>query len=108
MVLIQLLIALFVAFAIIKIILRLKRKGLTFYQALAWIAFWLLVAGIVLHPQSTGFFAQILGVGRGVDVVIYISIIVAFYLLFKMQIKLEKIERDITKIVRDQSLRNPK
>jgi len=45
--------------------------------------------------------ATLTGVGRGVDVVIYVAIIILFYLLYRLYIKIENIEREITLIVRE-------
>lgn len=102
--LIQFIIFTFIAFVIFKVFSKFKGKNLTLIELFGWVAFWLAVAAIIALPQSTGFFAKILGVGRGTDVVIYISIIVIFYLIFKIQVRFEKIERDITKIVRDKAI----
>jgi hypothetical protein len=65
-----------------------------------WIIFWMVVGVIVLYPGITSFFAQMVGVGRGADLVIYLSIILIFYIIFQLTVKIEKIERNITKIVR--------
>lgn len=102
--LIQFIIFAFIVFVIFKVFSRFKEKNLTLRELAGWIVFWLAVATIIALPQSTGFFAQILGVGRGTDVVIYISIIVIFYSIFKTQVRFEKIEREITKIVRDKAI----
>lgn len=102
--LIQFIIFAFIAFVIYKVFSRFKEKNLTLKELVGWIFFWLAVAAIIALPQSTGFFAKILGVGRGTDVVIYLSIVVIFYIIFKIQVRFEKIEREITKIVRDNAI----
>lgn len=102
--LIQSIIFVFITFVIFKVFSKFKEKNLTLKELVGWVIFWLTVAVIIALPQSTGFFATILGVGRGTDVVIYISIILIFYLIFKIQVRFEKIERDITKIVRDKAI----
>jgi hypothetical protein len=45
-------------------------------------------------------------VGRGVDLVIYISVLILFYLIFRTLVRLDKIEKDITKIVREVALKD--
>ncbi|MBU1854341.1 MAG: DUF2304 domain-containing protein, partial [Nanoarchaeota archaeon] len=52
----------------------------------------------------SGFF----GIGRPIDVVIYASIIVLFYLIFRMYVKIESMEQNITKVVREVTINNPK
>ena len=46
--------------------------------------------------------------GSGIDILLYIGIVVLIYFIFKLRIRLEKIEREITKIVREISLNNKK
>lgn len=102
--LIQFIIFAFIAFVIFKVFSRFKEKNLTLRELSGWVVFWLVVAVIIALPQSTNFFARVLGVGRGTDVVIYVSIIILFYAIFKIQVRFEKIEREITKIVRDNAI----
>jgi hypothetical protein len=42
-----------------------------------------------------------LGVGRGIDVLVYLSIILLFYSNFKQTERIEKLEKEITKLVRE-------
>ena len=102
--LIQFIIFIFIIFVILKIFSRFREKNLTLKELAGWVIFWLAVAAIIALPQSTVFLARVLGVGRGADVIVYISIVVIFYIIFKIQVKFEKIERDITKIVRDKAI----
>ncbi|MFH1457038.1 MAG: DUF2304 family protein [Patescibacteria group bacterium] len=104
--LIQFLIIAFALFVILMAILNFKKNKISLSGLMFWLILWLMVSIIVLLPQTTNFFAKILGVGRGTDVVIYLSIVLLFYLVFRMFIKLEKIETDITKIIREITLKN--
>ena len=70
-----------------------------------WILFWLVLAVVVFWPNSTQILAEYIGIGRGVDLVIYISIACLFYLVFKMNIKIEGLKRDLTDVVRKESLK---
>jgi hypothetical protein len=99
--LIQFLIVAIALFIIIRIILGFKKGSISRKNLIFWVGLWLIISVIVLLPQTTNFFAKILGVGRGTDVAIYLSIVFIFYLLFKLGLRLEKIEREITKIVRE-------
>ena len=49
--------------------------------------------------------ANRLGIGRGSDLVIYISIAVLFFLLFRVHIAIERVNREVTKVVRDRALK---
>jgi len=104
--LIQILIIVFIAYVIYRLIIKLNKRELSTQIFLLWLIFWIIVGGIVVLPQTTQLVADWLGVGRGVDVVIYISILVLFYIVFRIFIRIEKIERDITYLVKDISLDN--
>lgn len=100
----QLLFILFSLFAIISVIKR-KREGLLGPKGMIfWTVFWLVAAAFVLWPDSTTILANKFGIGRGADLVFYVSLVVIFYLLFKLNVKLEAVGRDVTKVVRKESL----
>lgn len=77
---------------------------MSFRALFFWILFWLLTIVVVLWPSSTEFAAEYLGIGRGADLVVYISLALMFYILLRLHIKLEMMNRDLTKIVRKDSL----
>jgi len=104
--LIQFLIIAFALLIIIRIILSFKRGNISLKGLIFWLGLWLVISVVVLLPQTTNFFAKILGVGRGTDVAVYLSIVLLFYLVFRIVIKLEKIETNITKITTEIALRN--
>ncbi len=94
-------------FALVTIvsIFRLKQKGLLGVRgAIFWIFFWLGVSFVVFSPQSLQMIARTFGIGRGSDFVLYISVITLFSLIFRLHIKIESIGRDVTKVVRKESL----
>ncbi|AXI25580.1 hypothetical protein CFE53_05355 [Methanofervidicoccus sp. A16] len=99
--LIQIFALVFAIFAMFKIIMQLKNNEINLESAIFWIFIWVLVILIVVFPQTMSHLATLTGVGRGVDVVIYVAIIILFYLLYRLYIKIENIEREITLIVRE-------
>ena len=52
-------------------------------------------------PSTLSHLANLTGVGRGVDVIIYLSIIALFYMVYRSYVKMENMEREITKLVRE-------
>ncbi len=98
---------LFVLFAVAAILAVLKRKKegvLGTKGSFFWVLFWVAAAIAVMWPNSTQVAADLLGIGRGTDLVLYFSIVVIFYLLFKLNVKLDGINRQLTKIVRKKAL----
>ncbi|MEA3272282.1 MAG: DUF2304 family protein [Patescibacteria group bacterium] len=99
MLLAQIIFVFFALFVISRTVIRFKKKELPLGWFLFWIIFWLVVITVVVLPWTTTLLADLVGIGRGVDLVIYFSIIILFYLVFRLFIRLEKIERNITKLV---------
>ncbi len=67
-----------------------------------WILFWGISLIIIWLPKETiDNIGGIFGVGRGIDVLVYLSIILLFYSNFKQTEKIDKLEKEITKLVRE-------
>ena len=94
----------FVLYAVYSVLERKKEGLLRFRGVFFWISFWILAAIAVLRPDLTTIIANYLGIGRGTDLVVYASLAVMFFVLFRFHIKLEKINRQITKVVRQDAL----
>jgi hypothetical protein len=97
----------FLIFSMVVIggIIQKKRAGhLGPKGAFFWILFWLFAVGAVLWPNSTTIIANKFGIGRGTDFVLYVSMALIFYLLFKMNVKIESVGRDITRVVRKKAI----
>lgn len=103
---IKAIIILFILFVLWRTALRFKKGDITSREFSIWVIFWTLIVIAVLIPQKTDIIAQWLGVERGADLLVYLSIIVLFFVIFKIIVKLEKIERDITKVVRNTAIKN--
>ena len=97
---IQIFLILFIIYVVIKVALRYRDKIISLQEFVLWTIFWFLVGFVVILPDTTSLVANIVGVGRGVDLVIYISILILFYLIFRVLVRLDKIDKDVTKIVR--------
>src|SRR3989338_6730338 len=99
MMIIQNILVLFFLFILLKVLSRFRSGGLKGKEMVGWVVFWLLAIVVVVNPNSTMVLAKILGVGRGVDAIIYLAMALLFFLVFKIFAHLEKIERQITKLV---------
>ncbi|MBM5789753.1 DUF2304 family protein [Candidatus Parcubacteria bacterium] len=97
---IQFLIVLFALFAISRALRQFRRGALTIGRLMVWGLFWVAVSGVVLSPQTTDLIAQYAGVGRGADFIIYLSLTGLFYLVFRLFVKIEGVEREVTALVR--------
>lgn len=86
-----------------------KKNKVTLPVFLFWIILWLVIITVAVLPQVTGFLDKLLsGENRGLDAIVYFSIFFIFYIIFKIIAKLDRIEREITEIIRHLALKNPK
>jgi hypothetical protein len=102
---IQLVLTCFAAFAISRVLIRYRRGGMRMLHLGLWLVFWAAVIVVSLHPRTTDHLAILLGVGRGVDTAMYLSLLLIFYLLFRSFAKIEDMDRQLTRIVRTNALR---
>ncbi|MBW3017369.1 DUF2304 family protein [Candidatus Woesearchaeota archaeon] len=97
---ITLLMIVFAIFAYTKVIIRMKKGEITNAECAFSSTLWIGVIVVALIPSFATRVAEVLGIGRGVDAMIYLSILVLFYLVFRVYVKIEKIEHEITLLTR--------
>lgn len=104
----QLLLTIFLIFALSRVALRFKGGSVS----LPGLIFWGLLFGsaivFVLIPDLTSDIAKSLGIGRGADAVVYTSIVVLFYLVFRLYVYIQDVRQDITDIVKTIALKDAK
>lgn len=96
----QVLTVVFVLYVFYKIWVRYKDKTINRREFIFWVLVWLIVGVIVLFPELTTYLARLVGIGRGVDLIIYISIAILFYMVFKIFLRIDKIDQEITALTR--------
>lgn len=104
MLIIQILLIAFAFFALTRTIRQYKQGRVPRMQLLLWLLFWFGVVFVAVLPQTTDTLAKLVGVGRGADFVTYISLLVLFYFSFRLFIKIEHVEQELTRLVRKMSL----
>lgn len=105
---VQIIFAIFLLFAASRVWLRLKDGSLNLFSFIFWFGLFILALIGVFQPELTSVVAKRLGINRGSDAVIYASIILLFYLIFRTNILLENLRHDLTKLVRLISLSQKK
>lgn len=96
----QLIAIAFLIFAFSRVWLRAREGSIGRGMFLFWILVWMLVLVAVIRPELTTQLARKMGIGRGVDVVLYISIVTLFYLNFRSNVLIENLRHEITKLTR--------
>ena len=100
---IQVLIALF---AITRVVKKARTRDIPTVWAIVWTGVWIIAVGVSLLPQTTDLLAARVGIGRGADLLVYISVIALFYLVFGLVVKIESMQQEMTKLVRSIALKD--
>jgi hypothetical protein len=98
---IQILLFTLILFIGIYFIIRLKRRV---FDLVMLSSFVLLAIALVLSPGITNAVARRLNVGRGADLIFYLSIITFWYVSLKLYLRVRNLEKLFTDIVRKQAL----
>ncbi len=88
----------FALFALSRVFLRMKDNNISFREGLFWIIVWTTVSVLTIFPQITDKFSKILGIGSGINTAFFIAIILLLYTVFRLYIKIEKLDNDITQL----------
>lgn len=100
----QIIITLFVVIVVFRLTKKYKESILKTSEFIGWLIIWVIVVVVFWLPQTTSYLAALLGIGRGVDLAVYLSVILLFYLIFRLYLKIDRQQKDITKIVRHLAL----
>lgn len=103
---IQILLTIFFLFALVKVIGRWRAGVLSVAGMIWWSLFWVAAIIVVLLPNSTATLAKLVGIGRGADLVVYVALVLIFFIIFRLMIKIELLNKDITKLTRKIALKD--
>jgi len=101
---VQILLLAFVGFALARVIHKYRNRAMRTAAFAFWVLVWLASALVILFPDSTSFVARLLGIGRGADLIVYSALIASFYLIFRIQLVLDRFEQAMTEVVRTLAL----
>ena len=101
----QIIVSLFVLLIVFRLFKKYKDNTLKTSEFIGWLLIWLIVIVAFWLPQTTSYLAILLGIGRGVDLAIYVALLIIFYLIFRVYLKIDKQQKEITKIVRHLALK---
>ncbi len=102
---IQIALTLFLGIAITRVVSAIRVNQISWRRGVLWIALWLTGIFVVWFPDTTLVVAQIAGVKRGVDAVLYVSVALMTYLIFRLYAAIEKQDQVITRLVSELALR---
>lgn len=105
---IQFILLVFIVFAASRAVLQFRGGMIRFGALLFWLGIWGVATFAIFYPETTTNFAKLMGIGRGVDVILYVSIAILFYLVFRLHIYLEDIRSEISRLIREVSIKEVK
>ncbi|RJO62238.1 DUF2304 family protein [candidate division WS5 bacterium] len=83
-----------------------REASFSFGKFMITIIIWGTVLVFSIYPQTVHVISKNLGLGDNLNTLIFLGFVVSFLMIFKLINLVEKTEREITKIVRKESLKN--
>lgn len=102
---VKILIILFLILSFIRLLRFEKRKTINLSAFIFWSAVLFGSITLFVQPNISENIAHILGIGRGVDSIFFLAILLNFYLNFQLYLRIQKLDRNITNITINTSKR---
>jgi hypothetical protein len=94
--------ALFLVNGIVKFFKREERQ--TLVKLLSYVAIWGSILTLALFPGASHRISQLLGFGDNLNTLIFFGFAVVFFAIFKLLNAVERLERNISEVVRREAL----
>jgi|SRR5680860_182156 len=96
----------FIAIFIWRLFQQKKKKQIGSNEFILWLSFWLLGAIAIIFIRFIDKALVSLGFsGSGINFLLYLAVISLFYFVFKLRLKLSKLEKNLTDLVREMTLK---
>ncbi len=87
-------------------VVAMRRRVINSRAGLVWSFLWLAAAVSIAFPEIPAWVAHFLGIGRGADLVLYLSILFMFTVSFMLFVRYRRLSDNITAIVRQLAIRD--
>ncbi len=94
--------------ALVRIVQNYRARRLSGSLSFVWGLIWLSVGVIFWSPDIASRLALSVGIGRGADLITYSAIIVLVYLVYRIFIRMERLEHSLTQLTRAITLHDAK
>jgi hypothetical protein len=81
-----------------------REKGQTFFKFISTIVIWGTIFSFAIFPRISHLLSAKFGLGENLNTLIFIGFVVVFMVIFKLLHSIERLERDISEIVRKEAL----
>lgn len=103
----QILALLVIFFFVIRLYFQKKNKSISANEFVFWLVFWTLAGAAVVFIKKLDELSGYLGFSSsGIDILLYIGVMVLVYLIFKLRLRMEKQEKNISKIIEEIALKS--
>ena len=92
--------------AILWFFYRYLKEKQSLVTVILWTVLWLFVILFSIFPRASEHFAGLFGITRGLDFIIIVVFLVLFYIVFRLFNKIDILQDEINKIVKEQALSN--
>lgn len=101
----QLIALIFILLFIARLIQQKKKKQIGSNEFVFWLVFWSLGAIAIIFIRQLDYLLERLGFsGSGINFLLYLAVLSLFYLIFKLRLKISKLEKNLTDLVREIAL----
>ncbi len=105
----QIIALIIISFFLARLFWQKYKKQIKGGEFLFWLIFWIAAAlAIIFIKQIDKLVAELGFSGTGIEVLFYIAVVILFYLVFRIRIKIAKMEKNITRVVRKTAIDNKK
>ena len=102
----QVIALLILLFFIIKLNRERRKKSITRNEFVFWLVFWLIGVLTIAFIKPIDKIVMSLGFSSsGINLVFYLAVLFLFYLIFRMRLRIVKMENDITELSRKIALK---
>lgn len=92
--------------AIIFFLIRYLTERQSLTTTILWTILWLFVIIFSIFPAASERFASLFGITRGLDFIIIVGFVVLLYVIFRLYNKLDRLQDDVNKVVKEVALSN--
>lgn len=101
----QLLALVVIGFFIYRLFKQRNKKQVGGNEFVLWLSFWIASALAILFLKKLDYLAASLGFSAsGINILFYGAILILFYFIFKLRLRLAKLDRDLTDLTREVTL----
>jgi hypothetical protein len=98
-----------IAFFVSRLFWQRQKKDITGNEFLFWLVFWSLAGLAIVFIKSIDELVRKMGFSAsGIEFLLYAGVAVLFYFIFRLRLRLERMDKKLTRVIRELSIREEK